>query len=82
LKNSVVVFHKKAFLCAMLMGFLCSCQLPVKENKVIVSVRQIAVNDVQYTIKGICYHPVSKGKENRSFENLTEDMALLVESRR
>lgn len=78
--NSVVVFHKMAFLAAMLIGFLYSCQPPVKENEVSVSQRQIIVNDAQYIIKGICYHPVPKGKGYRSFKNLTEDLSLMVEA--
>lgn len=42
--------------------------------------RQIFVNDSLYIIKGICYHPVPKGSDNRSFSNLTEDLTLMVEA--
>lgn len=42
--------------------------------------RQIFVNDSLYIIKGICYHPVPKGSDNRSFDNLTEDLTLMVEA--
>jgi len=31
-------------------------------------------------IKGICYHPVPKGTDKRSFSNLTEDLALMKEA--
>lgn len=42
--------------------------------------RQIFVNDSLYIIKGICYHPVPKGSDNRSFSNLTTDLTLMVEA--
>lgn len=42
--------------------------------------RHILVNDTVYTIKGICYHPVPKGSDERSFGNLTEDLALMLEA--
>ena len=30
--------------------------------------------------KGMCYHPVPKGSDNRSFDKLTEDLALMKEA--
>ena len=45
-----------------------------------ISDRQIIVNDSLYIIKGICYNPVPKGSDKRSFSNLTEDLALMVEA--
>jgi len=45
-----------------------------------VSGRQIFVNDTPYIIKGICYHPVPKGSDKRSFNNLTEDLELMKEA--
>lgn len=42
--------------------------------------RQIFVNDTLYTIKGICYHPVPKGSDHRSFINLSEDLELMKEA--
>jgi len=45
-----------------------------------ISGRKILVNDVPYLIKGICYHPVPKGSDRRSFSNLTEDLAFMVEA--
>jgi exo-beta-1,3-glucanase (GH17 family) len=42
--------------------------------------RQIFVNDTLYIIKGICYHPVPKGSDKRSFNNLTEDLELMKEA--
>ena len=51
-----------------------------RADYVTVSGRQILVNDDPYTIKGICYHPVPKGSDKRSFENLTEDLTLMKEA--
>ena len=55
--------------------FFVSCTNP--ENKVKVEQRQILVNGSPYLIKGICYHPVPKGSEKRSFETLSEDLDLI-----
>lgn len=52
----------------------------VNADEVTISGSTILVNDVAYTIKGICYHPVPKGSDKRSFENLTEDLALMNEA--
>ena len=51
-------------------------------NKDVVKIsgRQILVNEAPYVIKGVCYHPVPKGSDQRSFDNLTEDLALMVEA--
>lgn len=45
-----------------------------------ISGRQIFVNASLYTIKGVCYHPVPKASNNRSFNLLSEDLALMVEA--
>ena len=47
---------------------------------VTISGRQIIVNNAPYIIKGICYHPVPKGSDQRDFSNLTEDLELMVEA--
>jgi len=52
----------------------------LKADVVTISGRQIFVNDSLYTIKGVCYNPVPKGSNVRSFANLTEDLALMVEA--
>ena len=50
-------------------------------NKVHVSERQILVNHVAYTIKGICYHPVPKGASmERNFSTLQQDIRLMKEA--
>jgi len=64
----------------LLAGFLVSCADNSNTDIVTISGRQILVNDVHYIIKGICYHPVPKGSENRDFGNLTEDLSLMVDA--
>ena len=60
---------------------LTSCENTVQNTVVSVKERLIYVNDSQYTIKGICYHPVPKGSPNkRSWETLTQDLALMNEA--
>lgn len=41
---------------------------------------KIYVNGERYYIKGICYHPVPFGKWRRSFETLSDDIALMNEA--
>jgi hypothetical protein len=64
----------------LLIGMVLSCGANVQSGEVKVSGRHILVNDSIYTIKGICYHPVPKGKIKRSFENISEDLAIMVEA--
>ena len=63
---------------------LSACTSVEKNDKVSVSVsvseRKILVNESPYLIKGICYHPVPKGSNQRSFENLKQDLALMNEA--
>lgn len=59
---------------------LYSCSILSKNQKVRVENRKITINSNPYIIKGVCYHPVPKGSDKRSFENLTEDLALMVEA--
>lgn len=59
---------------------LISCKSKVSTNSVTISGRQIFVNGIEYTIKGICYHPVPIGSNKRSFESLTHDLALMREA--
>ena len=42
--------------------------------------RNILVDGERYLISGICYHPVPKGSDKRNFENLQQDLALMVEA--
>ena len=60
---------------------LVSCESKSQNTEVAVKDRHIYVNEAQYTIKGICYHPVPKGSSNkRYFGNLTQDLALMKEA--
>lgn len=61
-------------------GALLSCSAVAKNQEVTVKNRKIMVNGERYIIRGICYSPVKKGTSNRSFENLTKDLALMVEA--
>jgi exo-beta-1,3-glucanase (GH17 family) len=50
-------------------------------DEVSIAGRQLQVNNKQYLIKGVCYHPVPKGSENyRSFNKLSQDLALMKEA--
>ncbi len=49
-------------------------------EKVHVVERQILVAGKPYTIKGVCYHPVPKGKDKTDFGNLTQDLKLMKEA--
>lgn len=49
-------------------------------DMVSISGRQIFVNNSVYTIKGVCYHPVKKGSNTVSFDNLKEDLKLMKEA--
>ncbi|HPE33837.1 MAG TPA: glycoside hydrolase family 2 TIM barrel-domain containing protein [Bacteroidales bacterium] len=59
---------------------LAACSDNGSKNSVSFSGRQLLVNSHPYLIKGICYHPVSKGTNHRSFENLSADLALMKEA--
>ena len=52
----------------------------VKADKVTTSGRQLLVSDSNYVIKGICYNPVAKGQNNRSFDNIDYDLKLMKEA--
>ena len=42
--------------------------------------RKLLVNNKVYQIKGICYHPVPKGENKRSFSSITQDLQLMQEA--
>lgn len=44
------------------------------------SQRQFVVNGESYLIKGICYHPVPKGSDQRDFSTISQDLALMQEA--
>jgi exo-beta-1,3-glucanase (GH17 family) len=51
-----------------------------RDNVVSISGRTIVLNDSAFLIKGICYHPVPKGSNKRSFDRLEQDLALMNEA--
>lgn len=60
---------------------LLSCKTESQVDELSISGRKLLVNNSQYIIKGICYHPVPKGSENfRNFNNLSQDLALMNEA--
>ena len=70
----------KSLLFFLAVLLLVSCENNNQQSNVSVSGRQVLVNNVPYLIKGICYHPVPKGSKQRSFETLTQDLALMNEA--
>jgi len=64
----------------VLFGLLFSCNTATENTSVTISERTILVNNEPYIIKGICYHPVPKGSNQRSFETLDEDLSLMKEA--
>jgi len=70
----------KQILITILIGTLMSCGSTSTTNDVKVSGRNIIINNSPYLIKGICYHPVPKGSDQRNFSNLTQDLALMKEA--
>ncbi|WP_299017077.1 glycoside hydrolase family 2 TIM barrel-domain containing protein [uncultured Polaribacter sp.] len=57
-----------------------TCKKAEKTTIVNISDRKIMVNNSPYFIKGICYHPVPKGSDKRSFTNLNQDLVLMQEA--
>jgi len=70
----------KNLLTLLMAGTLLSCNATAENEGVMVSKRRILVNGQRYCIRGICYSPVPKGSRDRSFESLTEDLALMKEA--
>jgi exo-beta-1,3-glucanase (GH17 family) len=52
---------------------------PVR-SEVLVSGRQVLVNDVPYEIRGLCYNPVAKGATTRDFGVIDRDLELMKEA--
>lgn len=65
---------------SVLLFLFFSCNADYTTNKVTVNGRSILVDGEPYLIKGICYHPVPVGSDDRNFNNLTEDLALMKEA--
>jgi len=61
-------------------GLLVSCSESKNTKRVTTSARQIIVDESPYFIKGICYHPVPKGSNQRDFGTLDQDLVLMKEA--
>lgn len=61
-------------------GAIVSYKQPKELQEVKISGRKILVNDATYIIKGICYHPVPKGTDQRDFGSLNQDLELMKEA--
>ena len=58
-----------------------SCTSEVKQaHEITISGRDLIVNNEPYLIKGVCYHPVPRDSDLRSFNYLSEDLALMKEA--
>ncbi len=64
----------------LILFILITCKTGSTTGKISVSGKKIVLNGSVYTIKGICYHPVPKGSDNRKFDRLAEDLALMQEA--
>ena len=71
----------KNYIHLVLLTFLfISCNSETKTDVVSVSKNKILVNNTPYFIKGICYHPVPKGSNKRSFNSIDQDLKLMQEA--
>ena len=71
----------KNYIHLVLLTFLfISCNSETKTDVVSVSKNKILVNNTPYFIKGICYHPVPKGSNKRSFKSIDQDLKLMQEA--
>jgi exo-beta-1,3-glucanase (GH17 family) len=71
--------HLLFFTLIVIVGALFSCA-PKELQEVQVSGRKIMIGSNPYVIKGICYHPVPKGSDQRDFSNLNQDLELMKEA--
>jgi len=78
--NKISFIKISKILLFFLVGTLIWCGSPTTMEPVKISGRQILVEGSPYAIKGVCYHPVPKNSDARSFENLTQDLSLMVEA--
>ena len=54
--------------------------VPTTNNVVEVSGRQLIVDNTPYFMKGVCYHPVSRGETERNFSTIDQDLELISEA--
>ena len=72
MKYSIVLF--------IIISMVFSCENKPKSDAVLVKDSHLYVNNVEYIIKGICYHPVPKGSNKRDFDSLDKDLALMIDA--
>lgn len=76
-KIKVVHFILLIFILILILN---SCIKTNSNYLVSVSKEKILLNEEPYFIKGICYHPVPAGSNERSFNSLAQDLNLMVEA--
>lgn len=54
--------------------------VPITNNVVEVSGRQLIVDNTPYFMKGVCYHPVLRGETERNFSTIDQDLELISEA--
>lgn len=59
---------------------LVACSAKSNYQTMRTSERQLKIDNEPYFIKGVCYNPVPVGQEERNFETLTQDIALMNEA--
>jgi hypothetical protein len=59
---------------------LSSCKQAPELDQISFDGRQLQINGENHLITGICYHPVPKGSDKRSWESLDQDLALMNEA--
>lgn len=64
----------------LLLGLFMACTQPVEMDIVSIAGRKVMLNNEPYFIKGICYHPVPIGSDQRDFSSLDEDLQLMLEA--
>lgn len=70
----------RTFLLFLVAIVFASCSNPVIKDAIKISGNKIIVNEEPYLIKGVCYHPVPKGSNDRGFGHLSEDLTLMKEA--
>jgi len=59
---------------------LIMCKQEQELDKISFKGRQLQINNENYLIKGICYHPVPKRSNERSWKSLDNDLILMQEA--
>ncbi len=54
-----------------------ACSFKPENDAITINKRQVFMNSNPYLIKGVCYHPVPIGSDQRNFENLEKDLNLM-----